>query len=218
MMVRTAPAPTPFARIDAKRIAGNTFVVALHALAFALMMVPTRWDPPAPVHRELVVMPDIVPPTPIEPTTPPPVRVPVQQTPPRTTPPQRIEQAPAVDPTPVVAETGTEAAVIVEDSGPPAVSFDPGPQVATLRYDAHPAPRYPRAALRRGSEGTVLLRVLVGTDGRPREVTIEKSSGDRDLDRAARDQVATRWTFHPAQQGGRTLDAYALVPIEFILP
>jgi protein TonB len=69
-----------------------------------------------------------------------------------------------------------------------------------------------------GIEGTVLLKVLVDETGQPVDVAIERSSGDRRLDKAAREQVLQRWRFHPAQRGGRAIAAYALVPVEFSLP
>ena len=64
----------------------------------------------------------------------------------------------------------------------------------------------------------MLLRVLVDASGRPVEVTVERSSGHRDLDRAAREKVLADWRFHPAQRDGVPVSAYALVPIDFALP
>ena len=64
----------------------------------------------------------------------------------------------------------------------------------------------------------MLLRVLVDAFGRPVEVTVERSSGHRDLDRAARDKVLADWRFDPAQRDGVAVPAYALVPIDFTLP
>jgi protein TonB len=115
-------------------------------------------------------------------------------------------------------EQGTEFAEPV-DSGPPVDSFDPGPPgVETLAYDVHPAPRYPRQAARAGLEGTVTLRILVDEQGWPRSIEVERSSGHRELDRAAREHVLATWRFHPAQREGRAISAYALVPINFRLP
>jgi protein TonB len=58
----------------------------------------------------------------------------------------------------------------------------------------------------------------VDEQGWPKEVAIETSSGHRDLDRAAREQVLAKWRFHPATRQGRAIPAYALVPIGFSLP
>lgn len=217
-MVRSLPRPSAFADIDAKRIAGTSLAISLHLLALAVLLMPTRWNPPDHVAPIQVVVPDLVRPEPIRPMPPPPDPKPVQprtQVPVET--PQRIE-IPVVDPAPVL-DAGTEAA-LPADIGEPATSFDPGPPaLATLAYDVSPAPRYPRQALRAGDTGTVTLRVLVDETGQPREVIIERSSGHRLLDQAARDQVLAKWRFHPATApDGRRIAAWALVPIAFNLP
>lgn len=46
-------------------------------------------------------------------------------------------------------------------------------------------PAYPAAALRNEESGTVALAFLVGTDGKVASAKVERSSGSRDLDRAA---------------------------------
>lgn len=55
-------------------------------------------------------------------------------------------------------------------------------------------PTYPMTARRRGSEGEVALRVDVDQDGKPRVVTIARSSGDAQLDSAAM-QAVEQWRF-----------------------
>ena len=55
-------------------------------------------------------------------------------------------------------------------------------------------PAYPMSARRRGIEGEVELRVDVDSDGRPRLVTIARSSGDRQLDGAAA-RAVEQWRF-----------------------
>lgn len=77
-----------------------------------------------------------------------------------------------------------------------------------------PAPRYPTRALRRGDSGTVRVRVEVGPDGRPAQVSVAQASGSRDLDRAAVDAVR-RWRFHPARRDGQAVAGTVIVPISF---
>ena len=55
-------------------------------------------------------------------------------------------------------------------------------------------PSYPMSARRRGIEGEVELRVEVDSQGRPRLVTIARSSGDRQLDSAAA-RAVEQWRF-----------------------
>ena len=219
-MVRTLPHPAPLSGIDPKRIAGNTGVVLLHAVVFALLMMPGGWDPPAKPEQTTIV--DVVPPErvlpPPPPPPPPPEQVRIRERPVQQDPPQVIrEELPPVDIAPVF-ETGEIAAEVVDEVGPPVQTFDPTPQLATLTYAHNPAPRYPPRSIRAGDEGQVLLRVLVDANGTPIDVTIERSSGHRELDRAAREQVLTKWKFNPSQRGGVPVPAYALVPIDFILP
>jgi protein TonB len=77
-----------------------------------------------------------------------------------------------------------------------------------------PPPEYPRRALRRGIEGTVLVRAEVGPDGVPVSVSIVQGSRSRELDRAAVDAVR-RWRFRPGQADGRPVAGSVVVPIEF---
>lgn len=79
-----------------------------------------------------------------------------------------------------------------------------------------PAPAYPAAAQRAGDQGTVLLQVEVGADGRPGEVSVVGRSGSRDLDRAAIEAVRG-WTFEPAIRDGKPVASSIQVPVEFRL-
>ena len=63
----------------------------------------------------------------------------------------------------------------------------------------------------------MLLRVLVDVDGTPVSVTVESSSGNRNLDKAALQHVLKTWRFKPAMQDGQAVQAYGLVPIAFSL-
>jgi protein TonB len=83
-------------------------------------------------------------------------------------------------------------------------------------YLRNPPPGYPAAARRNGEEGTVTLRVLVSTEGTPREVALERSSGSTLLDAAALATVKN-WRFTPARRGGEAQEAWVLVPIVFRL-
>jgi periplasmic protein TonB len=84
------------------------------------------------------------------------------------------------------------------------------------KYLNNPPPVYPLAARRVGEQGTVLLRVMVKRDGLPLSVDIEKSSGSRNLDVAARDAV-WGWRFVPATLGTDPIESWVLVPVVFRL-
>ena len=92
------------------------------------------------------------------------------------------------------------------------------PPVTPPRLDAsylnNPRPNYPLAARRRGDQGTVLVRVVVTTEGLAASVALEKTSGHTSLDEAALVAVKS-WRFVPARQGGQALEAPYVVPIVF---
>jgi periplasmic protein TonB len=85
-----------------------------------------------------------------------------------------------------------------------------------VAYADNPPPVYPRFARERGQTGRVLLAVLVGVDGRPRNVALQASSGFALLDKAAQEAVG-RWRFVPGQRNGVAVDATVEVPIVFNL-
>jgi len=77
-------------------------------------------------------------------------------------------------------------------------------------------PDYPPRCLRMGIEGRVRVRVLVGEDGRPQEVTIDRSSGDASLDEAALEAVR-QWRFEAAMRRGVSVRAWVIARVEFKL-
>jgi len=85
-----------------------------------------------------------------------------------------------------------------------------------LAYNVRTRIAYPRDAARMHQHGTVTLSVLVGADGVPQTIQIEKSSGFRSLDEAARDAVR-HWTFQPGTRNGVASALWARVPITFSL-
>jgi protein TonB len=101
------------------------------------------------------------------------------------------------------------------DASIPAVPT--GPAAMRLEYASAPPPPYPRQDLRAGNEGTVILQVVVGLDGRPLDVSVAESSGHRGLDAAARRHVLSSWLFRPATRDGRAVEAVGLVPVDFSL-
>ena len=77
-------------------------------------------------------------------------------------------------------------------------------------------PAYPLDAARRGEQGTVTLRLTIGTDGGVLTAAIAKSSGSPRLDRAAREQIGT-WHFTPAMRDGKPQIDVIELGVEFVL-
>lgn len=217
-MVRTHPPVVPL-HIDIPRVIGWSAALALHLLALMLLLIPAAYVA-APLPRERTVIHMITPPVaqpepppPLLPQEPVPVRAPttVPRTAPLPTPTATADDVLAVPPLPA---SEVQAPSLAPPEPAPAASGD-GVQ---LQYRSAPPPTYPIPALRAGEQGTVLLRVQVDAEGRPASVAVERSSGSRSLDAAARQQVLRRWQFVPAQVDGRAVPAVGLVPVSFSLP
>lgn len=81
-------------------------------------------------------------------------------------------------------------------------------------YLRNPKPKYPRLSQSRNEQGTVILGVLVGVDGRAKEVGVKTSSGYERLDQAAREAVL-EWAFVPGKRNGAAVEMWVDVPIRF---
>jgi TonB family protein len=68
---------------------------------------------------------------------------------------------------------------------------------ATSDWLSAPKPRFPTDALKKGSEGSVTLQVVLTKDGRVAGTTILRSSRDGDLDAAAQ-QAVLHWRMKPS--------------------
>ena len=189
-------------------------VTALH-LGFALALINMKTIvnvlPPA--------VTDVVPlPTPAPPPPPPdPAPMPVEQLPELTPPPFRPEQVTFADPlpTPPLPKVGPEDTGPPVDGGGGTVSAGNGGGGGTEVAPPKPAvftaalanakdcvlPEYPKSALRNGDTGTVSLALLIGTNGQVTESKVQKSSGFRDLDRAAV-AALSMCKFKPAMNNG----------------
>lgn len=220
-MLHAIPTPNR-TRLDGIRIAAGAGAIALNLAVLMLLLRPI--SPPAWL-QQAIRAPDIVWIEPERPRPVPPLPVPVEQPRPQPRPvavaQPRLELEPV--PIPVVAPQPGDLAIppveaVAVTGGADAIAAPTGPLAgARLQYAKAPPPPYPRRAVREGRTGTVLLEVLVDTDGRPLEVRIAQSSGHQDLDRAARRQVLEQWRFAPALDDGRPVQAIGLVPVAFSL-
>ena len=113
----------------------------------------------------------------------------------------------------------TPPIAMVEPPKPPVIEPTVAPVIGPVfdaAYLKNPAPSYPAAARRLHLEGTVVLRVLVTSAGRPQQIEIKQSSGAQILDDAALNAVRD-WAFIPAKQGDKAMAAAVDVPIRFHL-
>ena len=85
------------------------------------------------------------------------------------------------------------------------------------RYRADFEAPYPPASQRLGEAGTVVVRVVVGIDGRVVRASIAQSSGFARLDEAALKRALAKWRFIPALRDGAPVEAEREVPVTFRL-
>ena len=199
--------------LDPKRIAATSVAIAVHLLVLMLLLLPAQRASTTSREEEIsmIVVPEVrkIPKLMPLPVIRKPEPVPVRHTP--------VEQVMPVDTTPSPIDNYLPS----QPPEPEAIDSFEGPSLppafAQIVADLAPAPPYPPQALRRGLSGEVTLRVVVDARGQPIAATIEKSSGSKLLDEAARKFVLARWHFVPAMQGGVPIEAQALIPINFVL-
>ena len=194
------------------RIIGIAFVIALHAAAFLLLLIPAV-APPGEAEQEQKTMVPIVdappppPPPPPDETPPPPIK---NLAPPTTTPLPPPPESPPID---VSEARPTDTYSPPAPPSPPAPAPEIGASVDISSKNMNP-PKYPPAAARAGIQGTVVLVIDVDANGNVTNVSVEKSSRNRDLDRAAMD-AARKWRFNAGQSGGQKTAGRVRVPVDF---
>jgi protein TonB len=131
-------------------------------------------------------------------------------------------------PTPAAAPAPAPVSPPVPAPAPPPAPAPTAPSApkATTRTEvsisasyaaANRKPEYPKMSLRLGEQGTVVLTVIVKSDGSASDVEVKSSSGFARLDRAAAEAVKT-WRFNPATVDGKAIDKSYEVPITFKPP
>jgi protein TonB len=116
-------------------------------------------------------------------------------------PPPQVEQ-------PVQATTEPDPAPTPAPSqAEPAPAAEPSSNSGAIRSavladaDGCAKPQYPANAARNGDTGTVTLALLVGADGKVSSSRVQRSSGHRELDKAAVNALSL-CKFKPAMNGG----------------
>ncbi len=119
-------------------------------------------------------------------------------------------------PKPEVKATPKAKSAVAKESTPP----QPARKAAAVKQSPRVArqvpPVYPSAARRAGVEGSVLLQVVVQTNGRAGDVLLVSSSGSGLLDAAAMKAVR-KWSFRPAMIDGQPTSGHVRVPVRFEL-
>jgi protein TonB len=196
-------------RKPGKHLLGLGLVVVLHLLLFwainsglARAFVKKIKGP-----VEAVLLEDTKPDIPPPPPPPPPKNLPPP--PPAYVPPVEVpvvNAAPAANA--IAAVSGTPQPPAPPAPTAPAVKSEPVRTGAVVNSANCEKPEYPSASRRMEEEGTVSLRFLIGPDGKVIQSEIEKSSGYKRLDEAARAGLS-RCQFRPATVDGKPEQAWA---------
>ncbi|EQB19501.1 energy transducer TonB [Novosphingobium lindaniclasticum] len=122
--------------------------------------------------------------------------------------------APAPAPVPVFApEPPAPSAPAVAVAAPP--RMENAGDLSSKMIAADP-PRYPVESRRKHEQGTVVLLVILGTDGKVADISISRSSGFDRLDKAALSAVR-HWKWSPTRRDGAPVMVRGLVEIPFVL-
>jgi protein TonB len=182
----------------------------------------------APLMVDFISVQPAKPPTPAPPPPPPPQRQPVTRAAPVPLP--VIAAAPSPSPAPaafVVPPPPDLPPVVQTVQAPPASPAPPAPPApppappqprllpaSNIAYLVPPPIEVPLASRRLGEQGLVQLRVLVGVDGLPRQVSVQRSSGFTRLDEQAASAMK-RARFKPQTDQGVPIEWIVVAPLQY---
>jgi protein TonB len=207
-----------------RNLTGIGFVIVLHLLVgYAVVsglgkrMITKMAEP-----VETKIIEEVKPPPPKDLPPPPPPPKTVAPPPPFIPPPEIQVNSP---PPPSPIATSTSVAPESRELARPTPPTQPGPPAppqtsnvaATINVKDCPTPEYPRQSQRNEETGTVVIRFLVGANGAVKSSEIQKSSGFRELDKAAQRSIGSCNKFKPGIVNGAPVESYAVVAYEWKL-
>ncbi len=201
-----------------KNFTGIAIVIVIHAiLAYGIVtglgkrMVTKMADA-----VETKIIEEVAPPPPKE-VPPPPPPPEMKAPPPPFIPPVEVnvQQPPPQQNVIANASTVKPATNVLAPPAPPAQPAPAAPPgnpnpvrvAAVADFNTCAKPEWPKASLRNEETGTVTLSFLIGTDGRVADSKIVKSSGFRDLDKAAISGIS-KCKFKPGLTDGKPEQAW----------
>ncbi|PSJ38494.1 energy transducer TonB [Sphingomonas deserti] len=210
-------------------IASGAIVSAFVAALLTLNVLPQERKVRRPTIVEMVTL-DVPPPAVPEPQPMPDIPPPAETQPLAAAPVAAPAAAPALpiaapSPLPVAAPIVATAApvrVAAPVAAPVPAPAAPAPRKPVddgnlgARMVSAPPPKYPLESRRKREQGTVVLSVLLGTDGRVESLSVASSSGFERLDKAALKAVR-EWRWAPLVRNGEPVQVRGTVPIPFIL-
>ena len=136
-----------------------------------------------------------------------------------------LPRAPDVKPTPFTSDGGdiTFGGGIGTGDGIPidpieAIEITPDPVFVEPRLNSRFAsqfqPRYPTGLLRLEEEGVVSVKVLVGTNGRAKDIRL-LSTPHQDFWDSTRKHALKKWRFKPATEDGKPVESWITLKVKF---
>lgn len=122
-----------------------------------------------------------------------------------------IEVAPGPSQSTITATTGTPPQTATKAAS---TGVD---RVAVGITATHTVPPYPVVERRLGIEGTVTLRLTVGTEGQVMTAEVVTSAGREALDQAARAWIIGHWRYRPALKDGNPAVTQVLASVTYSL-
>lgn len=201
-------------QMSGNKIAALVIVALIHVFVGYALVTGLAYEAAKKVINKVTTV-DIKEEKPKEEEPPPP---PKQDTPPPpiVAPPPPINIAPAPPPVQTVITPPPAPPMIIPTAAPP----PPPPAVSKAKgatpkgmgsWAARIQANYPTRAAREEREGTVGVRVSIGTDGRVTSCSVSSSSGSPDLDAAACEGMSRYARFNPAldSAGNAIADSYS---------
>lgn len=199
-----------------KNVTGITIVILLHVLvAYGIITgLGKRMVTKMAEAVETKIIEEKAPPPPKE-IPPPPPPPEMKAPPPPFIPPVEVnvQQPPPVQNTIAVSSQAKPATTELQRPAPPAPPAPAAPNPNPVRvaavadFNTCAKPEWPKASLRNEETGTVTLQFLIAEDGRVADSKILKSSGFRDLDRAAMTGIS-KCRFKPGTTDGKPEKAW----------
>ncbi len=204
-----------------KNFTGIAIVIVLHLIvAYGLVtglgkrMVAKMMEP-----VETKIIEEVKPPPP--PDVPPPPPPPEMKAPPPPfIPPVEVQVQTPPPPQNVIANTTQQKPATTEiNRQPPAQPAPPAPAApakgpsrteAVADFNTCAKPEYPKSSLRNEETGVSTISFLIGVDGHVMDSKLQKSSGFRDLDKAAQSALG-KCRFKPAMVDGQPQQAWTAV-------
>lgn len=88
--------------------------------------------------------------------------------------------------------------------------------VVDPRYAANYQPEYPSSERRLGNEGRVVVKVLIGTDGRVKQVEMVSSPSSSFFE-ATRRRALEKWRFKPGTRDGVPMETWKTMAVRFVM-